>query len=102
MDNNNNLIELEDGYSKTESISTKKRNALSLNIVSLLLVAGFAVMIAMTFYKSISDASINRDAILLRQVELLNILKTSQNEQEMEYAVQEYDSLARVIQEIDN
>lgn len=102
MDNNNNLVELEDGYSKTENSSIKKGNAFSLNIASLLLIVGFVVMIAMTFYKNISDTSINRDAILLRQVELLNILKTSQNDQEMEYVVQEYDSLARVIQAIDN
>lgn len=98
MDNNNNLAELEDGYSSTKDISIQKRNNFSLNAASLLIILGFMAAIAIIFYKNINNNSINKDAMLLRQVELLNILKTSQSQQEMEYAVQEYDSLARVIQ----
>ncbi|MGH1336205.1 MAG: hypothetical protein ACRBFS_08760 [Aureispira sp.] len=102
MNNDNDLLELNDGnHDAADTINTKKE-ALSINLLGVIIVLGFLVVIGMIFLKNASNNHISRDVILLRQVELLNILKTSRNQQEMQYVVNEYDSLALILEQIDN
>ena len=102
MNNDNDLLELYDNYQEVEEAIDKKKDPLSINLLGIIMVLGFLVVIGMILFKNLSNEHVNREVLLLRQVELLNILKTSRNQQEMHYAVNEYDSLAHILERIDN
>lgn len=102
MNNDNDLLELYDNDQDAEGALDKNKEPFSINLLGVIMVLGFLVVIGMILFKNLSNEQVNREALLLRQVELLNILKTSQNQQEIHFAVNEYDSLARILEKIDN
>jgi hypothetical protein len=104
MIDDDNLEGLSDNSYQQEvpTVSKKERFPIVTSLVSVGLVIGFVALIGFIFYKSLNSSSFNRDKILLRQVELLNVLKMSSDEQEMQQVVNEYDSLARVLEVIDS
>lgn len=67
------------------------------NLAGVAIVIGFLVVIGITIFKNFSEQQINKETIRFRQGELLDVLKTSNNELETQKAVQEYDSLNRML-----
>lgn len=83
------------------AIRADKRFSIT-NLTGIIMIIGFLVVIGLTISKSFSEQQINKKTILLRQGDLLNILKTSNNELETQQAVYEYDSLTRILDIIEN
>lgn len=99
MNNTNDFVESYDDSNNNLPTTT---DTPSINWFGLLMVAGFLIVIGSILYKNFFNEQLNRDAILLRQVELLNVLKTNNNEETVQQVVNEYDSLARILEAIDN
>jgi hypothetical protein len=72
------------------------------NLTGVIMVIGFLVVIGITILKSFSQRQVNKEIILFRQGELLDILKTSTNELETQKAVHEYDSLTHILELLEN
>ena len=70
-------------------------------LASLLIIVGFMVVIAINFFRSLSSNAQTRNAILNRQVELLNQLKQETNEDDMQNLLSEYDSLSTVLSDLE-
>jgi len=83
------------------ALSTDKSFSIT-NLIGIIMVIGFLVVIGITISKSFFEQQINKEIILFRQGELLNILKNSNNELETQQAVHQYDSLTRILDIIEN
>ena len=96
------LLELYDNDDKPayDYFAASKESAANRVYFYMLLV--FMVCIAIKFFQSLSDDSLAEDVIIGRQVELLNVVKNSNDQQEVRAAVQEYDSLEQVLQALDS
>jgi len=59
------------------------------------------VCIGIKFFQSLPGNGPNEDTIIFRQVQLLKIVQESNEEQEVQAAIQEYDSLSLILQEME-
>ncbi len=100
MNNDDDLLEVYD--EKETTARTTEKSPSPINWIGAFLVLGFLLVIGMIFFKKPSNRFLDRDVVLMRQVELLNVLKTSNDKQEIQQVVNEYDSLALVLDKIDN
>lgn len=66
-----------------------------------LLGIAFLVVIGIKFFMSLPGDGPNEDAINIRRVHLLNVVKNSNDDAEKRAAIIEYDSLQRVLDGID-
>lgn len=69
-------------------------------LASLLIIVGFIIVIGINFFKSLSNSSLQRDAVLGRQVELLNQLKSTDDAPQVQRLISEYDSLSVILENI--
>lgn len=94
--NNDDLLEpYEDNSSEYDFFEESKEN--TSNIAYSFVMIGFLVLFGIKFIMSLSDTGPDTNAIVIRQVKLLDIIKNAQNEEEAQAAVIEYDSLSRVL-----
>lgn len=98
QNDNDDLLETYDDNdgSEYDYFQESKENASNLAYGFLML--GFLVLIGIKFFQSLSDTGSDENTIVIRQVQLLKVIKNSQDEQERNAAIIEYDSLARVLE----
>ncbi len=103
IDNDNDdLLEIYDDNKGPEFDFFEQKKENNENFVYFLIMMGFLLCLAIKFFQSLPDNGPDEDAIVVRQVELLRIIQVSKDEQLVQSAVQEYDSLATVLQQIEN
>jgi hypothetical protein len=98
---NQDLLEIYDNNDKPEYdfFAESKDNAAGRVYFFMLIV--MLICIGIKFFQSLPSNGPNEDAIIFRQVQLLNIVQKSKEEQEIKAAIQEYDSLSVLLQEIE-
>jgi hypothetical protein len=101
-DDGDDLLEIYDDNKAPEFDYFAEQKEKTGNFVYFLIMMGFLVCIAIKFFQSLPGNGPDEDAIVIRQVQLLKIIQDSKNEQLVQSAAQEYDSLANVLQEIEN
>jgi hypothetical protein len=100
--NNDDLLESyndDDSDQEYDFFQESKEN--TSNIAYSFVMFGFLIMFGIKFAMSLTDTSPDMNAIVIRQVQLLKIVENSNEEQEVQAAVAEYDSLARVIENLE-
>lgn len=94
------LLEIYDDRNKPEDnyfANSKKETS---DFVYFLILIGFLICIAIKFIQSLNTNTQNKDAVIIRQVQLLKIIRDSNNENEVFPALQEYDSLEQVLESL--
>lgn len=69
--------------------------------LSLFIIIGFMIVIGINFIRSLSNQYSHRDAIINRQVKLLNRLKNETEERYIQAILTEYDSLSTLLDELE-
>ena len=95
IDNDDLLESYEENESEFDFFQESKED--TSNIAYGFLMLGFLIVIGIKFVMSLTDTSPDVNAIVLRQVQLLKIVEEANSEQEAQAAVAEYDSLANVL-----
>lgn len=67
------------------------------NVAYGFLMLGFFVILGIKFVMSLTDTTPDINAIVSRQVKLLKVIEKADSEQEVQTAVAEYDSLANIL-----
>lgn len=94
------LLELFDDEQESEynffEEAKEERNDFFYSIITI----GFLVVLAIRFFQTLPGDGPNEDAIILRQAQLLRVVQTTQDSITVQAAIQEYDSLEQVLQNI--
>lgn len=94
--NDDDLLEPYEEHSSDYDFFEESKENTS-NIAYSFVMIGFLVLLGIKFIMSLSDTGPDRNAIVIRQVKLLDVIKNAQNEEEAQTAIIEYDSLSRVL-----
>lgn len=100
-DNNNDLLDIEEHNQRPEQHYFQASREETSNLVYGWMMLGFLILLGIKFVQSLTDTSTSENAIIARQVQLLEVIQNSKNEQEVEQAVQEYDSLGKVLENLE-
>lgn len=102
QDDNDDLLEPYDNdeISDDDYFQESKENVS--NLAYAFMMIAFLVVIGIKFFQSLSDTTTDENAMVIRQVQLLKLIETSTNEQEVAHAIAEYDSLANVLETLAN
>ena len=93
--NNDDLLEsYDDNDSDYDFFQESKKN--TSNIAYGFMMLAFLIILGVKFVMSLTDTSSDVNAIVIRQVQLLKVVEQANSEQEVQAAIVEYDSLARV------
>lgn len=65
------------------------------------IILGFLIVLGIKFVMSLTDKTPDINAIVIRQVQLLKIVEKANTEAEVQAAIVEYDSLARVLDNLE-
>jgi len=98
--NNDDLLESYDDEN-TEYDFFQEAQESTNNIAYNVVIFGFLIILGIKFILSLTDTSPNANAIVLRQVQLLKVIEQAPTEQEAQAAIAEYDSLANVLNTLD-
>lgn len=93
--NNDDLLEsYDENDSDYDFFQESKEN--TSNIAYSFIMLAFLSILGVKFVMSLTDTSADVNAIVIRQVQLLKVVEQANSEQEVQAAIVEYDSLARV------
>lgn len=93
--NNNDLLESYDDNDSDYDFFQESKENTSNRAYGFIMLA-FLIILGIKFVMSLTDTSADVNAIVIRQVQLLRVVEEANSEQEVQAAVAEYDSLARV------
>ena len=89
------LESYDDDNSEYDFFQESKEN--TSNVAYTFVVLGFLIVLGIKFVMSLTDTTPDVNAIVIRQVQLLKIAEKAETETEVQAAIVEYDSLARVL-----
>jgi hypothetical protein len=98
--NNDDLLESYDDNNADYDYFQESKESTSNRAYGFVMI-GFLILFGIKFVMSLTDTSPDISTIVIRQVQLLKIVEQADSEQEARAAVAEYDSLARVLETLE-
>ena len=100
-DNDDDLLEIYNEQPDDSFNYFHDRQESTSNTFYFFIMIGFLVCFGIKFFQSLMDDGPDENAIVLRQVQLLKTVQSSQDQAEIDQAIQEYDSLAQILERLE-